>query len=458
MARPSASRLPRIAATAIAAAGVLAGCNASGADAGEIAPVIVAEAPLTTLAPAPPPALPTTVPPGRTVEVVLHDAERLAARDGVTVAVSVGGTEVGRLHDDVALLEIPAIVGDVELELTYLTPTGAATEVTWNQTVVENSAHATVIQPWRRPDRSPAWHVLAWSRGADRDRAVAAIDGDSAITVHSPLTWFLDAEGALVGSPDADLIARAHVVGAAVWPAVQGIDADRIHALVTDDAHRRAAVEEIAAASAAARADGVNIDIEGFRNEDAADVSAFIEELAAAVHEWGGVVSYDLVPRSDSWDVIPEELAYWSTAPQRRRIAAAVDLTILMAYDQHNRFRPAGPVASPAWIEETLIYMLRYADPQDIILGLPAYGRIWDPAALDAPRAVSLGHLATLGGRRSPDAEFGIDRVDLDDGRFFWAEHEETSNRIGLAETYGLSGVAIWRLGLDSPALWEAFP
>ena len=106
---------------------------------------------------------------------------------------------------------------------------------------------------------------------------------------------------------------------------------------------QRSRVVATSAAAAAAGAHGVNLDIEGFRNEDAAGVSTFIEEMAEAVHEWGGVVSYDLVPRSDTWDVVPEELAYWSTAPERRRIAAAVDFTILMAYDQHNRFRPAGP-------------------------------------------------------------------------------------------------------------------
>ncbi len=243
-----------------------------------------------------------------------------------------------------------------------------------------------------------------------------------------------------------------------MWPAVQGIDADALHLLVADADRRSQAVATISADAAAAGAHGVNLDIEGFRDEDASDVSAFIEEMAAAVHRWGGVVSYDIVPRGDFWDVTPEELAYWSTAPQRRRIAAAVDFTILMAYDQHNRFRPAGPVAAPNWVEEMLIYQLRYADPQDVILGLPAYGRIWDPEELDAPRAVSLGFLETLDGVRSPDPDHDVDRIDLDDGRFFWAEPEIQATRAQLAEEYGLSGVAIWRLGLDAPSLWEALP
>ena len=102
--------------------------------------------------------------------------------------------------------------------------------------------------------------------------------------------------------------------------------------------------------------------------------------------------------------------------------------------------------------------MLRYADPQDVILGLPAYGRIWDPDELDAPRAVSLGFLETLDGVRTPDPEHGVDRVELDDGRFFWSEHEVQAARAQLAEEYGLSGVAVWRLGLDAPSLWDALP
>ena len=201
----------------------------------------------------------------------------------------------------------------------------------------------------------------------------------------------------------------------------------------------------------------MNIDLEGFRNEDGADFTSFVAEVAEAVHAWGGVVSYDLVPRTDQWDVQPAELSFWSTAPERRAIAELVDYTVLMAYDQHNRFRPAGPVASPVWVRATIEYMLRYADPDTIVLGIPAYGRLWDEAELDTPRALSLGYFDGLAGERSFDPAFGMDRIDLDDGTFYWVDNEVESERIVLGDEYGLAGWAVWRLGLDDAGLWEEF-
>jgi spore germination protein YaaH len=203
-------------------------------------------------------------------------------------------------------------------------------------------------------------------------------------------------------------------------------------------------------------ANGINIDIEGYRNEDSDVAVTFVEELAALVRAWGGTVSYDVVARSDKWECLPVELSYWSNAPQRRRLAAAVDYTILMAYDQFNRYRPAGPVAAPSWVEEVLIYLLRYADPQSVILGIPAYGRMWNPDALDVPRAVSLSELNGRDGTRIFDETTYVNRIVRRDRLFYWAEKEITGTRVKLALDYRLSGVAIWRLGLDYPELWHA--
>ena len=118
------------------------------------------------------------------------------------------------------------------------------------------------------------------------------------------------------------------------------------------------------------------------------------------------------------------ELSYWSSAPQRRRLAAAVDYTILMAYDQFNDYRPAGPVAAPNWVEEVLVYLLRYADPQSVMLGIPAYGRLWNPEALNVPRAVSLSQLEGHDGVVSFDKAHCLRRIARADGNFYWAERE----------------------------------
>ena len=165
------------------------------------------------------------------------------------------------------------------------------------------------------------------------------------------------------------------------------------------------------------------------------------------------------MPRTDTWTVIPKDLEFWSTAPQRRELAEIVDYTILMSYDQFNRYRPGGPVAAPWWVEDTLVYQLRYSDPHELILGVPFYGRVWDPNDLEHPRAFPLDRLERLAdtGTEAWDDTYGLNRVELPDGRFLYLEDSELiADRLGLVGEYGLAGWAAWRLGFDSATLWEA--
>ena len=187
-------------------------------------------------------------------------------------------------------------------------------------------------------------------------------------------------------------------------------------------------------------------------------VVEFVAALTDHLHEWGGVVSVDAVPRSDDWVVSPEEYEFCSTAPLRRELAAASDFMILMAYDQHNGLRPVGPVADPEWVEEILAYELRYSDPHQLILGVPMYGRIWNEADVESPRAIGIGAIAATAdaGVVEDDPEFSVPRVDLDNGRFTWLEDYAAFRvRAELVPEYGLSGWAAWRLGLDTPEAWN---
>lgn|GEM_PF-2739905 len=435
---------------------VLAGsCSDAASAQRTVAPAATA-APETTVAPETT-ALPPVTTRSAAVVLTLHTIERLATHGGVRIAVSVADQRAGTLDDASPSLEV-AVTAPTPVRFTYLDPDGADTEVSWTDTIDPAHPHVTVVQPWRQIGATPDRHVLAWQSQGDTTEFLARLADAPKVTVTSPLWWSIDAEGRLLGGGDEAYVAASHERGVAVWPAVQGIDAEGLHLLLSDPERRSETATALSAAAEALGADGVNIDVEGFRNEDAESFTAFVEEIAAAVRTWGGVTSYDLVPRSDRWDVTPPELAFWSTAPQRRRLAAAVDYTMLMAYDQHNQFRPAGPVASPAWVEELIVYALRFADPHTVILGIPAYGRIWNPEQLDAPRAMAVGSMAQHTGVRTPDPQFGVDRIDLPDGRFYWAEQDVVADRLALVDSYGLSGWAVWRLGLDDPALWAALP
>lgn len=426
---------------------------------GEEVPSPDPDVPTTSPAPS---TVPTTTAPLATTTVVpvevalrLHDYERLATRGGVTLQVTGPDGPFAQLDAANPVVSMD-LVEPVDVEFTYLTPDGTPTEVTWAQRIDPESLEHVVVQPWRDLEGERERFIVAWQSQGDTAEYIRRLDAAPTVTVTSPLWWSIDEEGELRGAGDPAYVAAAHDRGGLVWPAVQGIDADGLHVLLQDTARRQAMAQQLADEAEALGSDGLNIDVEGFRDEDGAAFTLFVEEIAAAVHEWGGIVSYDLVPRSDDWDITPVELAFWSTAPERRALAEAVDYTVLMAYDQHNRFRPAGPVAAPNWVEDLIVYALRYADPHTVLLGIPAYGRLWNPAELDAPRAMAIGSLARRDGVRTPDPEFGVDRVELGDGWFYWAEQDIVADRLAFVDEYGLSGWAVWRLGLDDPSLWEA--
>ena len=310
-----------------------------------------------------------------------------------------------------------------------------------------------VVQPWRDLRVKHHWHVLAWARVEDGTRALEHVLKTA--TEVSPLWWTIDEQGELRSHVEAETVSVLRKNGIAVWPAVQGLDADGLHTLLMSAVRRSEVTALISSEAQKLGTQGVNIDLEGFRIEDSDEATAFVEELAALIHTWGGIVSYDLVARSDKWQTLPMELSYWSSAPQRRRLAAAVDYTILMAYDQFNDHRPAGPVAAPNWVEEVLVYLLRYADPQSVMLGIPAYGRLWNPEALNVARAVSLSQLEGHDGVVSFDKAHCLRRICWRRRQFLLGRAGTQSTRIKLALDFHLAGVAIWRLGLDYPELWQ---
>lgn len=337
---------------------------------------------------------------------------------------------------------------------------GVDTGVQWQQVISMDSL--VISQPWRSDEQrctvgdSGEPVVLIWQSLGDRASYRAQLDAAPAlVNVVSPIWWFVQADGSISDAADAGYVTDVHDRGRAIWPAIAGLDADANHAAFSTATNRARLSQQLSDRARDIGADGINLDIEGYRDEDAPAFTAFVAELVPLVHDWGGVVSYDVIPRTDTWEVTPPELSFWSTAPERRELAALVDCMILMAYDQHNRFRPDGPVAAPAWVEENLRYLLRYTDPQNTVLGLPFYGRIWNPADLSTPRAVGVGRLPS--GAGSFDDEFGLEKVMLDDGRFYWNESPEVlSERLGLIEEFGLAGWAAWRFGFDTPSLWAA--
>jgi spore germination protein YaaH len=400
-----------------------------------------------------PPATTVTTAPVTPVRVRLSEAEARAATGAL---IQVGQTmQLGPNGAEILLLPYDR---PVTLTINYLVD-GMATEPSWTQQVqasADGTTELVIEQPWRRaaPEAEPV--VLGWQAVGDSATYLAQLAATPGLTVTSPLWWTLNADGLLVGETDADFVAAAHDMGIEVWPYVtNGFEPARTRRALGDNRDRKLLAAQLSGAAQLAGADGVNVDFEAFSSVDRDNFTAFVRDLSTFVHGWGGVVSVDITSRTRSFATREEADGMLF---DRRALAEVTDYLALMAYDEYNRFRPSGPTASQAWAEEALHWLLRYADAHEVLLGVPFYSRIWNPEDLTAPTTATIGEVVVLAesNPRTFDPQFGIDRVDLDDGRYLWAEdYENLADRIELARAAGVAGVAVWRIGFDTPEAWE---
>lgn len=86
---------------------------------------------------------------------------------------------------------------------------------------------------------------------------------------------------------------------------------------------------------------GINIDFEEVPKADNQLLIQFVREMSAAFHAKGLLVSQDIVPLNNDFDV--------------RELGKNLDYVCLMAYDEYSLGNPdAGPVSSQKWIEESV--------------------------------------------------------------------------------------------------------
>jgi peptidoglycan-N-acetylglucosamine deacetylase len=142
-----------------------------------------------------------------------------------------------------------------------------------------------------------------------------------------------------------------------------------------------------------------------------------------------------------------------------RALLASVDALIVMLYDQHWSGSEPGPVADPAWARTWLTVRAREVDASRLVAALPTYGYAWGqgkPAATvgyDAARAMT----AAAGQRLTRDDASGWLHGRGSSGSEVWVSDAVVVGRLARdARASGVTRIALWRLGLEDPAIWPA--
>jgi cellulose synthase/poly-beta-1,6-N-acetylglucosamine synthase-like glycosyltransferase/spore germination protein YaaH/peptidoglycan/xylan/chitin deacetylase (PgdA/CDA1 family) len=143
-------------------------------------------------------------------------------------------------------------------------------------------------------------------------------------------------------------------------------------------------------------------------------------------------------------------------------MAKAADKVFLMDYDEHDPQAEPGPIASQQWFVDRMKAALQKVPTQKAILAIGSYGYDWHGGKADnmtmeeAWLAASDSDAKPMFDKVSGNSMFSYEEDNV--VHTIWMLDAASAwNQLRAADTQGVSGVALWRLGSEDPGVWEVF-
>jgi spore germination protein len=283
----------------------------------------------------------------------------------------------------------------------------------------------------------------------------------SSITDIGGFWYTFDSIGNVYGSTNQKAVASANAGRIGIYPLVHnvrksGFDPALAHTVLSVKTSRAKLIRDLTALAWKDGNKGVIIDIENLYPSDRYVYEIFLSELKAAIGPGRNIIAAVPAKMRDDWS------SKWSGAFDYRRIGQLVDYVALMTYDEHTAGGAPGPVASYGWTEKVVRYTVERVPPKKVLLGLAGYGYHWQGNSGKSVTFAQAGALARSAGTAVKwSAEYQSPYIQYWDsyGRKNTVWYENSSSlwiKLGLVDRYGLSGVALWRLGQEDPKLWSS--
>ncbi len=298
------------------------------------------------------------------------------------------------------------------------------------------------------------WHQVSGSGGNGTLSEVTA--NTKGLNTISP-TWFhlTGNEGNIVSYASQDYVNNAHAMGLEVWALADDFteDVDRF-AIFSSSAARANLIQNLMREVLNYGIDGVNIDFEKINEETGKHFVEFIRELSIECRKNGIVLSVDNYPVSGG--------AIWYN---RREQGVYADYVIVMGYDEHwGSGGTAGSVSSIDYVEEGIKNTLEYVPAEKLINGIPFYTRIWkttgtevvgESVGMQAAAAFVADNAIQTQWQDTECQYYG--EIQKGDTLYqVWLEnYDSVKVKLDVMRTYDLAGVAEWKLGLETPDVWE---
>ena len=268
--------------------------------------------------------------------------------------------------------------------------------------------------------------------------------------------------GTLTGRPSRRLINEAHALGIKVLLTVSNLTArgqfstTLIGRLLREQDFANQVWQNIRNILVEYQLDGVNFDLEKAAPEDRSLYSKFIQSWSTLFRRANFLVTIDVPAKSAD-----EPLDIWKSAFGYQAIGQTVDEVIIMTYEEHWSGSPPGSVASIPWVTEILNYAIANIPRQKIYMGIPLYGYDWSERGgaqvIGYLRATELArrHGAPLQWDATQHSTFFRYETRGVRHTVYFEDPRSLREKLDLALSKGIRGVALWEMNLSYPRAWE---
>jgi cellulose synthase/poly-beta-1,6-N-acetylglucosamine synthase-like glycosyltransferase/spore germination protein YaaH/peptidoglycan/xylan/chitin deacetylase (PgdA/CDA1 family) len=203
----------------------------------------------------------------------------------------------------------------------------------------------------------------------------------------------------------------------------------------------------------AERQPGIVVDFESLPRSSQQDFQRFIHDLSVALHAKNLKLMVALPAADWSYDY--------------KYFASQVDAIILMNYDFHWPTSAPGPIAPQDWFVRDIENMVKLVPPEKLVMGIANYGYDWPAKSKKVPHPVAQAVTFQQGVMTAVESESDI-TFDSDSLNPHYSYEDENNqvhnvwmldgvtayNQLRAAERAGVSGTALWRLGMEDPSVW----
>lgn len=301
-----------------------------------------------------------------------------------------------------------------------------------------------------------AWHAIYSVAGNDTLRE--ALASTQSVNVISP-TWFVltGNEGDFTSFASNAYVANAHEMGLEVWALISDItesETINMYELLGRTSTRTKLIDNLIATALEYDLDGINIDFESIGNDTGEAFIEFIRELSISCRANGIVLSVDnYVPMG------------YNNFYHRKEQGLVADYVIIMGYDEHHgNSTTTGSVASINFVEGGIAKTVEEVAPEKVINAIPFYTRIWETNGTQiTSQVVGMEMAAEYLKNHAIEAKWDETTCqnygEYQSGNSYfqvWLEDAESIKvKLSVMDNYHIGGVAEWRLGLETPSVWE---